>query len=265
MIFKYPFEPAFKHHAIIAAALAVWVFVFLYFTEPLDVNEFGTQEKLIYLPLYGLFNALCYLMVMPFQHWLFEQKHNQWTVLSELKLMAVLVLATFITSRLVYFYIVMDANPNSYTLDYFASHIFLPAIVTILPIILIGRWSFGKYKEKRLDDQKIEIKGSGNFESLRLQLNDLICIQSSDNYVEITYKEDGSLKKQLIRNKLAEVENSRPELVRTHRSFLINPYHFKQWKTGNRKVNVVLTSDIEVPVSKTFQTAVELAVNSATE
>ena len=159
----------------------------------------------------------------------------------------------------------MDANPNSYTLDYFASHIFLPAIVTILPIILIGRWSFGKYKEKRLDDQKIEIKGSGNFESLRLQLNDLICIQSSDNYVEITYKEDGSLKKQLIRNKLAEVENSRPELVRTHRSFLINPYHFKQWKTGNRKVNVVLTSDIEVPVSKTFQPAVELAVNSATE
>ncbi len=158
----------------------------------------------------------------------------------------------------------MDQHPYAYTITYFATAIYLPGILTVFPIIAIGRWSFGKYKDKKLEDQKIEIQGTGNFESLRLLLNDLICIQSSDNYVEVTYKEDGELKKQLIRNKLTEVEGSRPELVRTHRSFLINPYHFKQWKTGDRKVNVVLSSDIEVPVSKTFQPTVEQAVNSTT-
>lgn len=245
--------------------MAVWVFVFLYFTEPLDVSEFSSSEKLLYMPLYGVFASFCYLITLPFQTWLYKRTDLKWSIGNELLQFLFLIVLGFIVTRSVYYYIVMDQHPNAYTLDYFAIAIYLPGILTIFPIVAIGRWSFGKYKDKRLEDLKIEIQGSGNYESLRLLLNDLICIQSSDNYVEVTYKESGELKKQLIRNKLADVESSRPELIRTHRSFLINPYHFKQWRTGNRKVNVVLSSDIEVPVSKTYQPAVEAAVNSTTE
>ena len=135
----------------------------------------------------------------------------------------------------------------------------------LFPIIAIGRWSFGKYKEKQLEDKKIEIQGAGSYEGLRLHLSDLICIQSADNYVEVAYLVQGEVKKQLIRNKLSEVEANRPELIRTHRSFLVNPTHFIQWKTGNRKLFMMLSSDLEVPVSKTYQQAVEVAVNSTTE
>ncbi|MFY0591084.1 LytTR family DNA-binding domain-containing protein [Roseivirga sp.] len=262
---KYPFDPSIKHHFIVALGLAVWVFVFLFFTEPLDVSEFDTQEKLIYMPLYGVFTSICYLITLPFQAWLYRKKNQKWTLGSELLQFFFLVVLGFFVTRSVYFYIVMEQHPNAYTIDYFAMAIYLPGILTIFPIIAIGRWSFGKYKDKKLEDQKIEIQGAGNYESFKLLLNDLVCIQSSDNYVEITYKEDGEIKKQLIRNKLAEVENSRPELIRAHRSFLINPYHFKQWKTGNRKIFAVLSSDIEVPVSKTYQPIIEEAVKSATE
>ncbi|OEK03689.1 transcriptional regulator [Roseivirga sp. 4D4] len=262
---KYPFDPSLKHHLFVAFGIAVWVFVFLYFTEPLDVSELSSSEKLLYMPLYGIFTSICYLLTLPFQQWLFKSNNQRWSLGSELLQFLVLVVLGFVITRSVYYYIVMDQHPNAYTLYYFARAIYLPGILTIFPIIAIGRWSFGKYKEKKLEEQKIEIKGSGNYESLKLLLNDLICIQSSDNYVEITYKEDGLLKKQLIRNKLADVEIARPELIRTHRSFLINPFHFKQWRTGNRKINVVLSSDIEVPVSKTYQPVVEEAVNSTTE
>lgn len=248
-----------------AIGLAIWVFVFLFFTEPLDVSEFSAQEKLLYMPLYGVFTSVCYLLTLPFQYWLYGKNNLKWSIGSELLQFLFLIILGFLITRSVYFYIVIDQHPNAYTISYFAAAIYLPGILTVFPIIAIGRWSFGKYKDKKLEDQKIEIQGMGNYESLRLLLNDLICIQSSDNYVEITYKEDGELKKQLIRNKLADVESARPELIRTHRSFLINPYHFKQWKTGNRRVFVVLSSDIEVPVSKTFQPEVEQAVNSATE
>lgn len=261
---RYPFDPSIKHHFFIAGGLAIWVFVFLFFTEPLDVSQLNLNEKLTYLPLYGLFGSICYLICLPFQHWLYK-KIGQWPVWAELTFMFFVIVIGFVATRLVYYYLVVNSDPNAYTISYFATAIYLPAALTVFPIVAIGRWSFGKYKDKKLEDQKIEIKGTGNYESLRLQLNDLICIQSSDNYVEITYKEGSELKKQLIRNKLTDVESARPELVRTHRSFLINPYHFKQWRTGNRKVNVVLTSDIEVPVSKTFQPVVEQAVNSATE
>jgi hypothetical protein len=262
---SYPFDPSIKHHVLIALGLAVWVFVFLYFTEPLDVNELETDEKLLYMPLYGIFASVCYLITLPFQYWLFKRTDRQWTIGNELTEFLFLIVMGFIITRSVYYYIVMDQHPNAYPLDYFATAIYLPAALTVFPIVAIGRWSFGKYKEKRLENDKIEIQGTGNYESLRLQLNDLICIQSSDNYVEVTFKEGDKIKNQLIRNKLTAVEEQRPELIRAHRSFLINAYHFRQWKTGNRKVNVMLTGDIEVPVSKTYQATVETAVNSTTE
>ena len=188
---KYPFDPLLKHRIFIALGLAVWVFLFLYFTKPLDVNELGSQEQPIYLPLYGIFAALSYLATLPFQSWLFKRSNQRWTSLNELLYFGLILVLGFIITRSVYFYIVMEQHPNSYSVGYFAQAIYLPGIVTIFPIIAIGRWSFGKYKDKKLEDQKIEIEGAGNYENFRLSLNDLICIQSSDNYIEITYKEEG--------------------------------------------------------------------------
>lgn len=261
---KYPFDPSLKHHLFIALGLAIWVFVFLYFTEPLDVGQFDKIEKLTYLPIYGLFGSVCYLFCLPFQFWLFG-KIGQWLVWAEIIFISFLVLMGLLATWYIYYYLVVDADPYAYPFFYFTTSIYLPAGLTVFPILAIGRWSFGKYKEKRMEDEKIEIKGTGNYESLRLQLNDLICIQSSDNYVEVIFKEGEKLKTQLIRNKLTAVEEQLPELIRTHRSFLINPYHFKQWKSGNRKVQVLLSDGIEVPVSKTYQADLKRAVNLATE
>ena len=69
---KYPFDPAIKHHFIIAFGLAVWIFLFLYFTEPLDVNELDAIQKLIYLPIYGLICGACYSVFIPFQVFLIK-------------------------------------------------------------------------------------------------------------------------------------------------------------------------------------------------
>ena len=111
---------------------------------------------------------------------------------------------------------------------------------------------------------KIEIKGEGTYEGLRLLLNDLICIQSSDNYIEVLYYSGKEVKKSLIRNKLSVVAEEFPELVRTHRSYIINPYHFQQWKTEKGKLSAELSSSIFVPISNTYKSSVKEVVNSAT-
>ncbi|EAZ80400.1 LytTR family DNA-binding domain-containing protein [Algoriphagus machipongonensis] len=260
----YPFDPSIKHHLIIAFGLAIWIFIFLFFTEPLDVGQLDDIDKLKFPPIYGLFGATCYLLCLPLQVWLAE-KEGKWLLGSELIFMSTLILIGFVTTWLVYFYIVMDANPYAYTIDYFAKAIYLPAALTVFPILGISRWSFGKYKEKQLEKDKIEIRGVGNFEGLRLHWRDLIYIQSSDNYVEVFFKDGEKLKTQLIRNKLSTVEEQVPELIRTHRSFLINPAHFNQWKTGNRKLHICLSEGIEVPVSKTYQEGLIAAVNFTTD
>lgn len=261
----YPFDPAVKHHLIIALGLAIWIFVFLYFTEPLDVHEFGDKEKLKYLPLYGLVGALAYLLMMPFQFWMFRTKQHQWSIQQEAIFFVVFIAASFVITRSVYLYIVMIGEPNPYTLDYYFTAIFLPAISTILPIVLIGRWAFGKYKEKKLEDQKIEIKGEGTYEGLRLLWNDLICVKADDNYVELTFLDYGVLKKQLIRTKLSKVSETHPQLLQTHRSYLINPYHFQTWKPLDGKQNLQLSHSIFAPVSKTYAPSVKMALNSTTK
>jgi DNA-binding LytR/AlgR family response regulator len=148
---------------------------------------------------------------------------------------------------------------------YHLKTVLIPAFSTILPIIIFGRFAFGKYKNKQTEAQKIEIKGEGNYEGLRLFLNDVICIQSSDNYVEVFYLSRTELKKSLIRNKLSALADEFPQLLRTHRSYVINPFHFSQWKTTNSKLFVLLSHHIEVPVSRTYQKDVKAVLNSTTE
>lgn len=249
---SYPFDPLLKHHIIIALGLALWVFLFLVLTEPLDTDVFSTTEKLTYLPLYGIAAALTYLLIVPLQYALLKWYQQRWTLLAEILFLTSIIFIGFLLARFVYLYFIVPDEPNPYTLAYFGVSIYLPAIATILPMLAIGRWAFGRYFEKKLDDQKIEIPGEGTYEGLRLSLTDLISVKADDNYVEVCFLDNGSLKKNLIRNKLSTIETLIPELLRTHRSYLINPYHFQQFKMDSGKLQIILGTEITIPVSKTY-------------
>lgn len=261
----FPFDPSTKHHFIIAFGMAIWVFIFLFFTEPLDVNELSGTNKLAILIGYGLLGALLYIIALPFQYWLFKKSKSQWTALNEIMLLTGFVLISIIGLRFFYLQFIIDWHPYRYDFYYHLKSIMLPAMLTILPIVIIGRFAFGKYKDKKLEEQKIEIQGEGNYESLRLQRNDLISIQSSDNYIEVYYQDGNSLKKTLIRNKLSVIDESFPELLRTHRSYIINPFHFQSWNTEKGKHVLSLSHAIEVPISKSYLETVKSELNFTTD
>lgn len=264
MNIKYPFDPLLKHHVFIALGLGIWIFLFLYVTEPMDVNEFGDREKLIYLPIYGIIAAVCYMLFMPLQYLLYRKSGYNWRLKHELLFLLCFVVVTMSFARIYYLLIIVADQPNPYSLWYHIKSIFLPALTVTLPIVIINRFALGKYKEKKLEQRKIEIEGEGQYEGLRLIPNDLICIKSADNYIEIFYLNGPSLKKTLIRNKLAYIANTFPELLRTHRSHIINPFHFKLWKTENGKHLLQLSHDIEVPISKTYLELVKTQLNFTT-
>lgn len=262
---KYPFDSSIKHHIIIAFGLALWIFIFLYFTEPLDVNEFEDSEKLIYMPLYGLLGAFCYLLFLPIQNYLYQKNGNNWFIKTELLFFLIFIIVSVLAARLFYLYVIVPGEPYPYTLWYHLKSVIFPALLTILPIIIFGRFAFGKYKNKKTEAKKIEIKGEGNYEGLCLFFNDIICIQSADNYVEVVYASGKDIKKTLIRNKLSSIADEFPDLLRTHRSYLINPHHFLQWKTDNSKLFIELFHHIIVPVSRTYQKEVKSVLQTTTE
>lgn len=259
----FPFDPSLKHHLLIALCLFVWIFAFLYFTEPLDVSELQNSDKLLFLPFYGIAGAGSYLIILPFQYWLLKFYNKIWLLKSELFFFIFFFLMGLLISRFVYIFIVVANEPNIYDLGYFIKSLYLPAITTMFPVIIACRWAFGKYHEKKLEDRKIEVPGEGTYEGLRISQQELISIKAEDNYIEVSYLINGVLKKQLIRNKLSVVETLLPFLIRTHRSYLINPFHFQQWNLDQGKLQIILSNSIKIPVSKTYASKVKSEFNSS--
>lgn len=261
---KYPFDPNPKHHVIIALGFAIWTFVFLFFTEPLEISAYSKHQKITYLPLYAIFGAVSYLIILPFQKWLFLKNKQRWFLYNELLIFCLFLILGFISVYQLFSETVSNNKIEISPLYEFFSSFFIPAVFTLFPIIIISRRLLGKYYEKNTEKQKIEIKGEGNYENLKLFFNDLIYVQASDNYVTIHYLETNFLKSNLIRTKFSKITNSFPELLQVHRSYLINVFHYKQYKIQKGKHFIVLKNDILIPVSKTYLENIKRKLNFTT-
>ncbi len=89
-------------------------------------------------------------------------------------------------------------------------------------------------------------------------INNLLYIQSSDNYIDICYKNKSSVQHKLVRNTLVAVEQSinHTALIRCHRSFIINKNHVRSIirNTGCYKI-IIENSNIEIPISRKYKNA----------
>ncbi len=99
----------------------------------------------------------------------------------------------------------------------------------------------------------ILIKGDYKNNQIALPQNAIICMQSEDNYLELTYLENEKVKKYLIRStlgKMDEILNS--ELfIRCNRSIIINLFHLESIKKVSSGLFVKLKSiDNPIKVSK---------------
>ncbi len=91
---------------------------------------------------------------------------------------------------------------------------------------------------------------------ISIKLNDILYVQSSDNYVIIYYNNNNTVTKFLLRNTIKNLEDHFKDhpITRCHRSYMVN---FNKIKVIRReKINHILEMDtdpkIEVPVSKTY-------------
>lgn len=259
----YPFNKTLKNHLWIALGLGLWVFVFLYFSEPFGIDEVPRERKLFTLPVYGLIQSLSYCIPLLYQVAVVK-KHPLWSIANEALFIGLTVIIGAIINFAFYKYVVVGNVENAFYFIEYLKLFYLPALTIVLPFVVIGRILLGKLLERITIEDKITIKGKGQYDFINLKSGELLFIQSSDNYMEINFKENETINKKLIRGTLSEVEKAFPELLKTHRSFLINPIHFKQFKLEDKKLFVDLGLGITIPVSRGLQTSVKNELQVAT-
>ena len=91
---------------------------------------------------------------------------------------------------------------------------------------------------------------------LILKKENLLFIQSADNYVEIHYLDNSEVKKYLLRNSIKnlEVQFENSPLIRCHRSYMVNAINIQSAKKTTSGFELKLKSLVEcvIPVSKSY-------------
>ena len=86
-----------------------------------------------------------------------------------------------------------------------------------------------------------------------LKQKDILFARSENNYVFIYYLDDELVKKIMLRNTLSKVQKQALFLIKSHRSYLINPKKIVSLKVNSQNANLLLKSfDEKIPVSKTY-------------
>ncbi len=237
-------KPLDKYHILIAVAIGVWLTALLILIAPFDIAELPFKARLEILPVYGLISFVGYLVLIPFQNWAYEKMSGQ-PVYFEVLIIVLFNLLVLIGS---YAYYKSGIVNGDYTFVGFTLGIYYPVFFILLPVIVFGRW-FIRKKIIHQNSEKIVLTGDNKLDILQIKEEDLISISSADNYVTVAYLRNDVVAKKLLRTTLKNINSQLPQLLKVHRSHLINPIHLKEWKNPN---TLVLTQ-MEVPVSKNYK------------
>lgn len=94
---------------------------------------------------------------------------------------------------------------------------------------------------------------SDTSETLEFSLNDLLYIESSDNYSTLYWKNTNGLQKKMLRINLKNIESQldNPLVVRCHRSFMVNINAITQVEGNTNGYRLsIRDADVTVPVSR---------------
>lgn len=130
----------------------------------------------------------------------------------------------------------------------------LPYVPILLPVVYILHRRYIKLNESAVDQKKnierLIIKGRNQDDEVELIETEFVFAEAQQNYVTIAFRQDGDLKKEVIRATLKEVQDQLPFAKRVHRSFLLNLTYLKKTEGNMRKKVGVLTIDnITIPFS----------------
>ena len=263
------------------AGIGFGIFLFLLFFQPFQVSIFDFNNQLLFILGVGAILFFFMALVRIGLPWWIRRS-------SLLKTHSVLPpylsgLLIFILSAVAFSFYLRFVGSVDITFYVMFKVVFIcmipPLILRIYDIIETLKQQNEWYLEEnnRLYDQlqqvneikrndTITLISENSSEKLNFPVSDVVMIRSADNYVEIIYKEGTLFKKQLLRNRLKNIEHQTIQyasFIRCHRTCIINLHHIENL---NRRQNSYWLSikdyPGQVPVSRQYLLRIKESIHA---
>jgi DNA-binding LytR/AlgR family response regulator len=168
-------------------------------------------------------------------------------------------------------YLVVDLvllKSNAELVERFTGLLFITLLVLAIPYSISWMWLSLKDKRVKLDsltaDTSLEFKEKkmiifrDETEKLRFSIKseDILFVESTDNYVTVHTVEGGKIKKIMLRNTMKRLEKELEGTLiqRCHRSYMVNFENIKLVKliSTNLYIYMDFPDEIRIPVSRTY-------------
>lgn len=236
---------------LLALSSGGFMFVVLYL-----YNAFNIQTGDSYSGHSLLFRSICFGLItfisVAIQEWLIRRRFN---IDSQKKKVIWYGIEILITAQFVYLlFNYFWAWKEWYWISYGLMMIEVP-MVLMIPILVVSLL----FKEPKTELDLLVLTAEGGKTTLAIKPQDLLFIKAEENYVNIHHLVNGQVEKQLIRKTMKEILqelNDQPNMMRCHRSYLINRTKILRIIRSPKKLELDLGFNLVVPVSKTYQEAV---------
>ncbi len=244
--------------------LVIFVFstIFLNVFEPFNIGRWYSDSgiiKFLRLSSYGFVGALVFLFTQFPLRKIFKQH--------QFKIKTYLLWLFIEISLISLVYIFLYGNPIGnfvndffYSIKYTLLGICLPYIFTVLVIY---------YKNHRNEIQLLHEKIANQSDNKRLLsfkdengkikfsvlIQDLLLLESTDNYVSVYFILDNKVQRKLLRNTLKNIEESLKDssIIRCHRSYMVNTLNVEFVQKDGKKLNLkVKMLEKNIPVSQKY-------------
>lgn len=265
----YPKSSSSKEIFLISLLIALTVYFFIIVFQPFGTYTYQHPHKNLILAPYSIiaFITFSFSKIV-----VGKSTIKKWNVFKEIISIFLILLISSIFNYIYSIYFINHSDFNWYRflfMCYCSYMIGLP----ICMIYFFATFSFKmnylteKYNEKW--DEIIEIGQEKNTQIQSIQLNELyipnanlnfIFAKSEGNYCSIGFlNEENQVEKKLIRITLSYIENvlSEKNIIRCHRSYLINPIHIIS-KKGNAQGYMLRLKNVEeeIPVSRNYLSSI---------
>lgn len=235
--------PSRYHHAVLGILLGLWLYALLVFLAPHDAAPISLEWRLKLMFGYGVIFALTYQVAHLINERVFKTASTNWWT-GQWWFLLIFIGVNF---PFVFGYYKTPLVLGEYGFVKFATEVYLTTLVVIAPLMIYGRRQIEHYSA-RLPAQII-LRGENKLDVLQLAPEDLLYVETARNYVEIHYKKEGKTSKKLLRTTLKKVSAAHPDLLRVHRSFLVN----SMYVTGWRDAKSITIGDRNIPVSDSYR------------